>query len=56
MEDALNGAERLFHNMGYRSTGEETLVLEGQVDTDKVSTVARDCALANVECQVILFF
>ena len=45
----------MFYMMGYRSSGQDSLVLEGQVDQDKVTTVARDCILAYVECQVSLY-
>jgi hypothetical protein len=38
--------------MGYMSTVSETLVLEGPIDQDRITTVARDCILAFVECQV----
>jgi hypothetical protein len=40
--------------MGYMSTGHETLILDGPVDQDRITTVARDCILAFVECQVQL--
>ena len=62
MEGSLSGAEKMFHQMGYVSTGQETMVLGGPsgpqqaggaaVDQDRVTTVARDCLLAYVECQV----
>ena len=52
MESCLSGAEKLFQQMGYISTGQETLELDGVVDQDRVTTVARDCVLAYVECQV----
>ncbi len=48
----MSGAERVFYEMGYRSTGRDSLMLDGQVDHDKITTVARDCILAYVECQV----
>ena len=38
--------------MGYASNGHQCLVLDGPVDLDKVTVVARDCLLAYVECQV----
>ena len=38
--------------MGYVSTGQETLELNGPVDQDRATIVARDCILAYVECQV----
>ena len=38
--------------MGYMSTVHETLVLDGPIDQDRITTVARDCILAFVECQV----
>ena len=38
--------------MGYVSTGQEILELNGVVDQDRVTIVARDCVLAYVECQV----
>ena len=52
MESALNSPERLFHLMGYVSSGQQSMVLEGPVELDKVTVVARDCLLAFVECQV----
>ena len=52
IENCLSGAEKLFHQMGYVSTGQETLELNGAVDQDKATIVARDCILAYVECQV----
>ena len=63
VESSLSGAEKMFHAMGYMSTGQETMVLGGPmtngggqipVDQDRVTTVARDCLLAYVECQVII--
>jgi hypothetical protein len=38
--------------MGYVSSGQQSLLLDGPVDLDKVTVVARDCVLAYVECQV----
>ena len=52
MESALSAPERMFHLMGYVSSGQQSLVLEGSVELDKVTVVARDCLLAFVECQV----
>jgi len=61
VESSLSGAEKMFHAMGYMSTGQETMVLGGPmtngggqipVDQDRVTTVARDCLLAYVECQI----
>ena len=52
VESFLNAPERLFHLMGYVSNGHQCLVLDGPVDLDKVTVVARDCLLAYVECQV----
>ena len=50
----------------YVSTGQETMAMNGglsgsgvggaPIDQDKVTTVARDCLLAYVECQVGLRF
>ena len=56
IECALSGAERIFYQMGYVSSGNShSLVMEGGdggVDQDKAITVARDCRLAYTECQV----
>ncbi len=51
---ALYGADRVFHQMGYLAGGQQVLALEPgqQVDQDRVVTVARDCILAYVECQI----
>ena len=38
--------------MGYTSSGQQSLILDGPVELDKVTIVARDCLLAYVECQV----
>jgi len=54
VESALNSPERLFHLMGYVSSGQQSMVLEGPVELDKVTVVARDCLLAFVECQIIV--
>ena len=50
----------------YVSTGQETMAMNGglsgsgvggaPIDQDKVTTVARDCLLAYVECQVFFCF
>ena len=56
VESALNSPERLFHLMGYVSSGQQSMVLEGPVELDKVTVVARDCLLAFVECQVRIHF
>ena len=53
MESALNAPERLFLLMGYASSGQQSLILDGPVELDKVTVVARDCLLAYVECQVL---
>jgi len=62
VEGSLSGAEKMFHQMGYVSTGQETMAMNGglsgsgvggaPIDQDKVTTVARDCLLAYVECQI----
>ena len=52
VESALNSPERLFLLMGYASSGQQSLILDGPVELDKVTIVARDCLLAYVECQV----
>ena len=52
VENCLSGAEKLFQQMGYVSSGQETLELNGPVDQDQATVVARDCILAYVECQV----
>ena len=52
VESALNAPERLFLLMGYASSGQQSLILDGPVELDKVTVVARDCLLAYVECQV----
>ncbi|TRY62030.1 hypothetical protein TCAL_09093 [Tigriopus californicus] len=54
IESALSGAERLFTLMGYRATGQKSLSLEGPVEQDAVTKVARDCILAYMECQIIV--
>lgn len=54
MDTCLNGADRLFLEMGYRPTPSESLVLDGAVDQDKATIVARDCILACVECQILV--
>ena len=41
----------LFEAMGYKAE-DDVLVLKGPPQNDKLLTVARDCILANVECQV----
>ena len=56
VESALNSPERLFHLMGYASSGQQSLVLEGPVELDKVTVAARDCLLAFMECQVRSIF
>lgn len=56
IESALSGAERLFTLMGYRATGQKSLSLEGPVEQDAVTKVARDCILAYMECQVPCLF
>ena len=48
----MHGADRIFYHMGYRASGVDSLVLDGPVDQDKLTTVARDCILASVECRV----
>lgn len=54
VDSALYGADRIFHQLGYLTSGVRTLQLpEGDpVDQDKAVTVARDCLLAYVECQI----
>lgn len=54
VESALNSPERLFLLMGYTSSGQQSLILDGPVELDKVTIVARDCLLAYVECQIIV--
>ena len=56
MDTCLNGADRLFHEMGYSSTPAESLVLDAAqtVDQDRATIVARDCILACVECQILV--
>ena len=40
--------------MGYSSSGNHSFVLDGDkgIDQDRAITVARDCRLAYMECQV----
>ena len=54
VDTCLNGADRLLHEMGYGPTPAESLVLDGPVDQDKATVVARDCILACVECQILV--
>ena len=54
VDTCLNGADRLFHEMGYGPTPAESLVLDGPVDQDRATVVARDCILACVECQILV--
>ena len=54
VESSLYCAERVFLQMGYRPSGHDSLILEGAVDQDKATTVARDCILAHVECQIVV--
>jgi hypothetical protein len=54
VENCLSGAEKLFQQMGYVSSGQETLELNGPVDQDQATVVARDCILAYVECQIVV--
>ena len=55
VDTCLSGADRLFHEMGYRPTPAESLVLEGDTDDqDRATIVARDCILACVECQILV--
>ncbi|XP_055594989.1 protein tamozhennic-like [Uranotaenia lowii] len=50
----LNGAESLFEEMGYRlSDDKQTLVLDGPVCPDRVTSISRDVIAAYVECQVM---
>ena len=55
----LVGADKLFQDMGFRGTSGPFLELSGSrvnhkpVDISAVTTVARDCLLASVECSLI---
>ena len=61
METALSGPEKLFLEMGYSASTAQAQVLclpqprvgEHPVNTDLVTSVARDCVLACVECQLL---
>ncbi len=59
VSSALYGADRLLSLMGYAPTANLVMALdEGAhgrtVDQDAVVTVARDCVLAYVECQIVV--
>jgi len=61
VETALSGPEKLFLEMGYSTSTNQAQVLclpqplvgEHPVNTDLVTSVARDCVLACVECQLL---
>jgi len=61
VETALFGPEKLFLDMGYSASQGQAQVLclaqprvgETPVNTDMVTSVARDCVLACVECQLL---
>jgi len=61
VETALSGPEKLFLEMGYSGSTAQAQVLclpqprvgDHPVNTDLVTSVARDCVLACVECQLL---
>ncbi|KAK7872358.1 hypothetical protein R5R35_006987 [Gryllus longicercus] len=53
IEANLVGAEVMLEAMGYKHTGNTTMVLEGPIDPDRVSNVSRDSLMASVECQLL---
>lgn len=52
MHNGLVDAELILEAMGYKRTGQSSLVLDGPVDPDRVSIVSQDSLIALVECQV----
>ncbi|PSN30338.1 hypothetical protein C0J52_26390 [Blattella germanica] len=53
IEANLVGAELMLQAMGYKHTGHTTMVLDGPIDPDRVSSVSRDSLVAFVECQLL---
>ncbi|XP_069682149.1 protein tamozhennic isoform X1 [Periplaneta americana] len=53
IEANLSGAELMLEAMGYKHTGQTTMVLDGPIDPDRVSNVSRDSLMAFVECQLL---
>lgn len=45
----------LFEALGYTNIGNGLLVLDGPVCVDRAMAVSKDCLVAYVECQVIIF-
>lgn len=53
VQSGLVGAELILEAMGYKRTGQSTLMLDGPVDPDRVSVVSQDSLIALVECQIM---
>lgn len=55
LEANLKGVELFFEAIGYKSIGENTLLLDGPIEPDKVISISKDCLIAYVECQIMKY-
>ncbi|KAL1129972.1 hypothetical protein AAG570_012916, partial [Ranatra chinensis] len=53
VEGSLVGGEIMLEMMGYRHSGNSSMILEGPVDPDRVANVSKDSIVALVECQIM---